>query len=635
MNLLDDISPIERIRISGALASKINELNSDLAPLERVRVTQQLAELLEQLGIKSATQPKPLMFSLSDRDGSTQSLSAYLADELHNLPSSLAPFEAMTVAELAHTISSKDLEQQASAIASSVRDSAGRPDAACVAAFEEIAARSVVTNIDEASVLRKVSESEALLRNNAGNDSEFAKANAELDGINTRFQGEDAALLLQVKAASEAGEGPSGPTITDLNERRAELYAQYRKDFAAVKARASAALYSFQADKAQKAIDLFKAEGEIVLAAILAASPITEAQATEWASRQVVDDKALAKLARLNYKKADLYRDLAEFYRLTGGKSSAIRIANDGGKRANAVGVSARLNEKIVNIGSKFNKTVLFHELAHHLENDPIAKAAANGFLIKRRESAKVYSLKSLTGHNYNSSEGAYKDSFMNPYIGKVYDDGATEVFSMGVQYLANPKDAALFAVKDPEMFALVSGYLASPVTPAMSAKLNMHTGAIDTLKAQRQDEDEQYAEALAFLAGRVSIDPDSWWFDLQINDVEAVKTLQSYAFTRNKPPKYLGSYDDFRVFEGVFRNKNTGRNAKGYLVTKKVVAYSIPEYVAIHGDLDLVKAFIVLAMEMGLPLSKVWYSFFYEKAGRSPKKIIINSAKSILGDMQ
>ncbi|MGN8554582.1 UNVERIFIED_CONTAM: hypothetical protein OHV15_18560, partial [Microbacterium sp. SLM126] len=171
---------------------------------------------------------------------------------------------------------------------------------------------------------------------------------------------------------------------------------------------------------------------------------------------------------------------MAEYYRLSGGKASAIRIGIDGGRRANAVGVTARTDEKVINLGSRFNKTVLFHELAHHLENDPIAMAASNGFLKRRRESDTKFTLRSLTGNKgYGPMEVAYKDGFIDPYVGKVYPGGITEVFSMGVQYLANPSHAAILAAKDPHMLELITGYLSAPLTPAMHAKLNMHQGVV------------------------------------------------------------------------------------------------------------------------------------------------------------
>jgi hypothetical protein len=66
----------------------------------------------------------------------------------------------------------------------------------------------------------------------------------------------------------------------------------------------------------------------------------------------------------------------------------------------------------------------------------------------------------------------------------------------MGVQYLATPEDADMFAARDPQMFAMVTGSLTSMLTPAMNAKLNLHSGSIDTLQVARQE----YAATIAAL---------------------------------------------------------------------------------------------------------------------------------------
>lgn len=51
MIFLDAITPFERIKISGALASKVTELQSDLSALARVRVSREVLELLAKLEV--------------------------------------------------------------------------------------------------------------------------------------------------------------------------------------------------------------------------------------------------------------------------------------------------------------------------------------------------------------------------------------------------------------------------------------------------------------------------------------------------------------------------------------------------------------------------------------------------------
>lgn len=638
MLFLDAIPPFERVRLCGELATAIAQLHGELAPLSRVQVAKQVIVLLNQLGAKEEQAARVIDFSLSDKAGSSRALDDYLENGLTDLPASLAPFEADTVASLARTIGSDAVAEAARQMQRlQLMRVSGGIDGAHLDAYEEIASRGVKPGIDGAAVIANVDRAAEIMRQKASQNPEAAEVYAQMRQMNEQFDAADLALAAKIRAERQLiGQGAGNSADMDaLQRERADIYERYKADFHVLKVACQELADKFHASNTRAVEELFEQDGEAVLLAIRAASPVSQAEAEAWASRQVVDDNAMAKLSRMGYKKDALYRDLAEFYRLTGGKSSAVRISTSGRRRASAVGVETRLDEKVINLGTNFDKGVLFHELAHFLENDPIAKAASNGFLVKRRESSSVHSLRSLTDRNYDSREVAYKDSFMDAYIGKVYRDGVTEVFSMGVQYLASPKDAAIFAAKDPEMFAMISGYLTSELTPAMSAKLNMHVGAIDTLQAKRQDEDDQYTKALSSLSSRAGLTMDSWWSEQQEANSFQAQQLEHYAFTRGKPPKFVGSNGEYHVFEGVFLNKNTSRKAKGHLVAFCGTGTDMTEYAAIHGGLDLARAFIVVAREQGLRLTQTWYNLFYEKAGRDPKKAIISTAQSISGALQ
>jgi len=635
MIYLDEIPALDRIRISGLLAAKLEALAGGLAPLARVKVAQQVAEYLEQLGVNLSAPAKPLAgFSLSDRTGAIESIQAYLESGLSDIPAAFRAFEAQTVSDLAATADLPAASRRANNIA---LEGMANLEAAQIAACDEAVSRGVKIDLNPSVVLEKIGQAETILRQRPSSSPGYAEAVAKVHEVNRGYESADLEYVKAIRAAREAIRAGTGDesVIAGLIDQRAALRTSYEAEFNREKAKITTLEVAFNEEKSKRAMDLIREEGEAVLAAILKSSPITEEQATEWASRQIIDKTALSKLARLGYKKADVYRDMAEFYRICGGKSSAIRISA-GGRRAHTTGVETRLGEKIICLGTRFDKGTLFHELAHHLENDPIAKAASNGFLLKRRESPVPHSLRSLTGNKgYRADEVAYKDSFINPYTGKIYRDGVTEVFSMGVEYLANPKDAAMFAAKDPQMFALITGYLTNTITPGMHAKLNMHAGAIDTLQTMRETEAEQYSNAISALADRVDLVADTWWQDLQESAPHSARWLASYAFTTGKPPEYLGSYEDFRVFQGVFKNKNTGRKSKGYLVVRaSSVDAGVPEYVEVHGELDTVKAFIAVAEHRDERLSRVWYSTLYEK-GRDNKKNLIAAAERLEASAQ
>ena len=306
-------------------------------------------------------------------------------------------------------------------------------------------------------------------------------------------------------------------------------------------------------------------EGEMIINTMLSASPITTEQADAWANSQPIDKAAIARLKKLGYPIADVRRDMAEFYRISRGKLRRIAISSEGGKRANASGIGS-VEGSAVMLGSRFDKKVLWHELAHHLEADPIAKFASNGFLASRRESDTAYSLKSLTGNKgYGRDEEAYKDSWIDHYIGKVYRDQTTEVWSMGVQYLSNPYDAAMLAAKDPEMAAMITGYLAADLSPGMKALQSLQDSQAKLSQGARDGIQEQYDEAVKSLAARVTIVDDGWFDGLEEEDRNNILTSRYYSI--GDDVKFVGSWGGYRVFSGKIKKFGTKRKAKGYAV--------------------------------------------------------------------
>lgn len=100
----------------------------------------------------------------------------------------------------------------------------------------------------------------------------------------------------------------------------------------------------------------------------------------------------------------------------------------------------------------------LWHEMGHWLEhNNPMVRGIVKAWFEKRTAGEKPVRLKNLMPHcNFGKDEIALKDNFINPYMGKVYDAGSTEIVSMGLEYLSDPATAAELASKDPDMFSLM-----------------------------------------------------------------------------------------------------------------------------------------------------------------------------------
>ena len=114
----------------------------------------------------------------------------------------------------------------------------------------------------------------------------------------------------------------------------------------------------------------------------------------------------------------------------------------------------------IIKIGPHDSNSTVIHELGHWLEDvSPDIHAKAVDFLLSRTEDDKASKLKKLTGLRYRSNEVACPDNFVNPYIGKIYqnvygDIYATEVISMGLELMYSNPWKLLDG--DPQMFDFI-----------------------------------------------------------------------------------------------------------------------------------------------------------------------------------
>lgn len=202
--------------------------------------------------------------------------------------------------------------------------------------------------------------------------------------------------------------------------------------------------------------------GTPVIDSLLEASTIDAEAASQWALSQTITKQAETRLKKLGYPVQDVRRDMAEFHRLTGGRLGQVVIATNGSTRANATGIHGH-DSAVINLGARFTKRTLWHEMGHHMEADPVILAAARGFLAKRSDGSGLHRLRALTGNDgFRGNEQAYRDSFFDPYVGKYYAD-ATEVFSMGVESFSSPSLLGQRMAKDPEMFRMIEGALKTP----------------------------------------------------------------------------------------------------------------------------------------------------------------------------
>lgn len=108
------------------------------------------------------------------------------------------------------------------------------------------------------------------------------------------------------------------------------------------------------------------------------------------------------------------------------------------------------------------------HEYGHHIEhNVPGAQKAAQDFLAHRVGNEKETDLRQkYPDAGYHKGDLGKKNDFEKAtgeerrayYVGKTYEDGATEVISMGIEMMH--KDPIRFAKNDPEFFHFTMGIL-------------------------------------------------------------------------------------------------------------------------------------------------------------------------------
>ena len=101
----------------------------------------------------------------------------------------------------------------------------------------------------------------------------------------------------------------------------------------------------------------------------------------------------------------------------------------------------------------------VLHELGHFVgyRGGLRALATAHAVLDRRAQGSPAEPLSNLIPNtSYTQSQVGYRGGFADPYIGRHYVDGYTEVLSMGLEHLASPERAAELFRKDGEHFLLL-----------------------------------------------------------------------------------------------------------------------------------------------------------------------------------
>jgi hypothetical protein len=611
--VLDSVSGSEKLKLVKELGTIRRHLPT-VAGVNKLTLVKRVRDIRQLLSVDGGSESVNLTIDPRDIESTAKSLADYLESISDHVPLSLHGYDMLAIKEawsLVYRGMSNEKKSEYASYADRIlgfNTSNGNPESA----FEHFKSAGNIFDYDAEKIKTITDEIKNISSMSPSDSPEVVEKMNQLheeygkvrDAINDAFK-----VNQENGYSQEEIEKASDMLFEELAVKKNQILDQLKK--------LDRKKFEDKLNRIEELKSQIAPVGEGLINSLIGASKVTQERADSWANAQTITKSALSRLNRVGYKESDIRRDMAEFYRVTGGKLRQIIIDNDGSKRANARGIGDAENT-VIYPDSRFDKKVLWHEMAHHLEVDPSAKAASNGFLIKRRESNKRYSLRSLTGNNgYRKNEAAYKDDFINPYIGKIYSDQTTEVWSMGIQYLSNPQDAALMLGKDPEMAALIAGYLQSDLTPGLKALHAAQNIVKDNAQARRDDKDAQYEDAIKKLSDGVEIIDDGWVDALPEFDKES---LFDRSLGAKSNAKFVGSWHDFRVFSGKFRNIVTRRVSKGYriiyvpgnaLVNQDGKRF-IPYGGAFHLEMSEIKAAMRMAEELFLyDIARVSYSIF------------------------
>ena len=191
---------------------------------------------------------------------------------------------------------------------------------------------------------------------------------------------------------------------------------------------------------------------------LLEASPVSEEDADLWLEQHVTITKNLkTNLASQGYPLEIFKKDCKEFFRLTGGKLGMLELSYDG--RGGTSGRSRAYGDKKALFKGQFSKRTVFHELGHCLESCSNFSVACSRRFVTDNATGGQERLSVITGHRgYKANEIAYRGNYISPYVGKVYGDHASEVFSMGIERLSDAKSLVDFIQVAPEHASLIFG---------------------------------------------------------------------------------------------------------------------------------------------------------------------------------
>lgn len=372
------------------------------------------------------------------------------------------------------------LDDAASKIAAALADQIGPdklPDRIMRAASRVTNAEAIIGSLradDERDLLRQI--------NDALNSAEAAGKSgmwAELESLMDDANRKVAALRRD----------PDADAIYQqmMDEGRAMIRAKYRRQAMELVAKAIGVSVDELAEKQaalERAVQGWQASaysaGAAILEHVRSLTGVTKGEAVKTMRAMTERD---ASAARMIAKTGENMDDvLTEFFQVVGGMARGAgqarimslseakkRYPHKLGKRRDVKRAACYPGDYytatggedygLVTLGTaSHDKRTLWHELGHWIEhNNPLARAIVRQFFARRTAGERPVSLASLLPrHGYRRDEIALRDQFINPYMGKIYSSGSTEILSMGLEYLSSPELAAKLAKEDPDMLSML-----------------------------------------------------------------------------------------------------------------------------------------------------------------------------------
>lgn len=337
------------------------------------------------------------------------------------------------------------------------------------------------------------------LKEVASNINELLRSNPDINERIERLEDEYISPLAE-KARGVIGkiheQGQSEVLMSEFEMIRSAIESAHRTQIDPVLMASSEELDHVAREQLQSLQEQKKRLGTELMSdvydSLLERSSISSEEADLWSKTQEISASAVTRMRKSGYPESEVRRDMATYYRLINGRLDNVRLVTTGSKRASAI-----INTATIDIDHDFDRRTLFHEMSHLLESDESVKLANQRF-IQKRASGTPQRLSELTNNrSYKSDEVAIPDNFYSPYVGKVYESGATEVASMGIQQFSSLESMYALYDSDDEMFTLMVG---------------MMTGVNDTLiQRQKKQFDKQVNSAGFNIAVKKLINQLSW----------------------------------------------------------------------------------------------------------------------------